>query len=120
MIDLYLDPNTHDLVVDNFTLKITTSKEEEITQRLKIKLLWWDGEWKFNENYGIKYKTLVFTKGIDLEDIDDMFRTEIANEEGVLELLSYSSLFNQSTRELTVNAKVKTDSGEIINLSFNV
>ena len=120
MIDLYLDPNTHDLVVDNFTFKVTTTKQEEITQRLKVKLLWWKDEWQFNLNYGIDYKNQVFTKGVDLGDIDDMFRTEIANEEGVQDLISYSSLFNQSTRELTVNAKVKTDSGEIINLSFNV
>lgn len=120
VIDLYLDPITHDLVLDNFTLKVTKTKEEEITQRLKIKLLWWKGEWVFNLNFGIDYRNEVFVKGIDLDDIDEMFRLQIANEDGVRELISYSSSHNASTRELNVTAKVLIDSGEILNLSFNV
>lgn len=120
LIDLYLDPITHDLVFDNFTLRVTKNKEEEITQRLKIKLLWWKDTWVFNLNYGIDYKNEVFVKGIDLDDIDELFRVQISNEDGVRELISYSSTHDAATRELTVRAKVLIDSGEILNLSFNV
>lgn len=120
MIDLELDLNTHDLVIRNFTFGTTQSKEVEITQRLKIKLLFFKGEWIHNINYGIDYYGQIFIKGIDLEDIDDIFRTQIANEDGVKDLISYSSSFNSSTRELTVQAKVLTDSGEILNLSFSI
>ena len=105
---------------DNFTLRVTKNKEEEITQRLKMKLLWWKDTWVFNLNYGIDYKNEVFIKGIDLDDIDEMFRVQIANEDGVKELVSYSSSHNSATRELVVRAKVLIDSGEILNLSFNV
>lgn len=120
MIDLYLDPITHDLVLDNFTFKVTQTKEEEIVQRLKVKLLFFKEEWIFNLNYGIPYFQEIFIKGVDLEDIDEIFRTQITNEDGVRDLISYSSSFNSTTRFLTINAKVVTDSGEILNLVFNV
>lgn len=120
MIDLYLDPNTHDLVLDNFTFKITNTKQDEITQRLKVKLLYFKGEWIHNLNYGVPYFQEIFIKGVDLESIDEIYRTQIASEAGVTDLISYSSSFNSSTRELTVNAKVVTESGEILNLSFDI
>lgn len=120
MIDFKLDPTTHDLVVDNFTLGITQTKEEEITQRLKIRLLWFKGDWKYDENYGIDYFNEVFVKGFDLSEIDDMYRLAISSEEGVQDLLSYSSSFNSSTRELQVKAKIVTDSGQILNIIFTV
>lgn len=120
MIDLELDLNTHDLILRNFTFGTTQSKEVEITQRLKIKLLFFKGEWIHNVNFGIDYYGQVFVKGIDLEDIDDMFRTQISNEQGVVDLISYASSFDPSTRELNIQAKVLTDSGETLSLSFNV
>jgi hypothetical protein len=43
MIDLYLDPVTHDLVLEDFTLKATPTLQEQIIQRLKVKLLWFLG-----------------------------------------------------------------------------
>lgn len=120
MIDFYLDPVTHDLVLDNFTFKVTQTKEEEIIQRLKVKLLFFKEEWIFNLNYGIPYFQEIFVKGVDLEDIDEIYRTQITNEQGVRDLLSYSSSFNSSTRDLIISAKIITDSGEILDLSFSV
>lgn len=121
MIDLYLDPTTHDLVFSNFTFNVTTRKEDEITQRLKVKLLWFKEEWVFNVNYGIPYFQEIFSnKKIDLNDVDDIFRTAISQEPGVVDLISYSSTFDDSTRDFNVKAKVLTDSGEIVNLSFQI
>lgn len=121
MIDLYLDPTTHDLVFNNFTFPVTTRIEDEITQRLKMKLLWFREEWAFNINYGIPYFQEIFSnKRIDLNDVDDIFRTAISQEKGVIDLISYSSSFNDSTRDFTVTAKVLTDSGEIVSLSFQI
>lgn len=120
MIDYYLDPTTHDVVVSNFTLKVTQDKSDLIVQRLKIKLLWFKEEWFLDRNYGIPYFQQIFIKGIDLNEIDDIYRDAIANEDGVLDLISYSSEFNPSTRKLTVNSKVRVGSGEIVSLSFSL
>ena len=120
MLDLYLDPNTPDLVLDNFTFKITEVKQDEIIQKLKVLLLFFKGEWEYNLNYGIPYFQEIFIKGVDLEQIDDTYRTAISNESGVRDLISYSSSFNSATRQLTVNAKVLVESGEIIPISISV
>ena len=120
MLDLYLDPKTHDLVLENFTFSQTQDKSDLIIQKLKIKLLLFKGEWFLDENYGIPYFEQIFIKGVDLNEIDDTFRDAIANEDGVIDLLSYSSEFNYSTRQLTVDAKIRVDSGEIMNISFTV
>ena len=120
MIDLELDLNTHDLIIDNFTFKTVTTKQVEITQRLKMKLLWFKGDWPHNENYGIDYRNKIFAKGVDLDDIDDTFRVAITSESGVKQLLSYSSSFDRATRLLKISAKILTDSGEIVNISFSI
>lgn len=120
MTDLELDLNTHDLILKNFTLKSISTQQIEITQRLKIKLLWFKGEWIHNENYGVDYRNKVFAKGIDLDDIDDMFRVAITSESGVKQLLSYSSSFDRATRVFSISIKIITDSGEVINTSFSV
>ncbi len=119
MTDLELDLNTHDLILSNFTFKTVQDKQTEITQRLKIKLLFFKGEWIHNINYGIDYYGQIFVKGIDLGDIDDVFRTQISNEDGVIDLIAYSSVFNPSTRDLNIRATVLTDTGPI-ELSFTV
>ena len=118
MIDLRLDPTTHDLVYSNFTFETVESESEEIAQRLKIKLSWFKGEWFLDENYGIPYFQEIFVKGIDLDDIDDIYRTQIIQEDGVIDLLSYDSDFNSSTRKLEVQAKYKSEDGEIQTISF--
>lgn len=120
MIDYYLDPTTHDVVINNFTLAVTKDKADLITQRIKIKLMWFMGEWFLDENYGIPYLQEVFIKGVDLNTLDDIFRQAIADEDGVLDLVEYSSEFNSTTRSLTIKSKIRVDSGEIIGLSFNL
>ncbi len=120
MIDLKLDPITHDLIINDFTFEITETKQDEVIQRLKVLLLFFKGEWKYNLNYGIPYFQEVFVKGVDLEQIDDTYRVAIANESGVRDLISYSSSFNPTTRQLTVNAKVLVESGEIVPISLTV
>jgi hypothetical protein len=120
MIDLELDLNTHDLILENFSFKVVATEQVEITQRLKMKLLWFKGDWPHNENYGIDYRNKIFAKGIDLDDIDDTFRVAITSEAGVKQLLSYSSSFDRATRVLNISVKILTDSGEIINTSFSI
>lgn len=117
---MYLDPVTHDVVIEGFTVSHTKTKQDLITQKLKIKLLWFKEEWFRDKGYGIPYFQEIFIKGVSLGDIDEVFRVAIATEEGVSELVSYKSSFEPTTRLLTVTAKVRTESGEILLLNFTV
>lgn len=117
---MYLDPVTHDVVIDGFTVSHTKTKQDLITQKLKIKLLWFKEEWFLDNGYGIPYFQEIFVKGVSLEDIDEVFRIAISTEDGVVDLMSYNSTLDPSTRNLTVTAKVRIESGEILLLNFTV
>ena len=48
--DIYLDPFTHDIDLDNF--RITNSEGEAIAQKVKIRLLTFFAEWKLDRQAG--------------------------------------------------------------------
>ena len=104
--------------MNDFTFDHVRNKQEEITQRLKIKLLLWKEEWFLDRDYGIPYKQEILVKGVDRDDIDDIFRLAISEESGVIEILSYSSDWDRTTREFRINTKIRTDSGDILPLSL--
>jgi hypothetical protein len=120
MIDLYLDPVTHDLVLEDFTLKATPTLQEQIIQRLKVKLLWFQGEWFLDETYGMPYYQEIFVSGFNKEVIDDIFRLAISTEKGVTKLIKYSSTFTPTTRTFAVSAKIQIEGGEVMNLNFTI
>lgn len=115
---LKLDPVTHDLIIENFQYKEISTKTEDLTQRIKIKLLTFKGEWFLDEDYGIPYFQDIFVKGITKEGVDDIFRVAISNEPDVVALTEYSSEFDNSTRIYTLTATVRTTEGEVATLSI--
>lgn len=117
---LKLDPITHDLIIDNFQYKEITTKTEELTQRIKIKLLTFKGEWFLDEDYGIPYFQDIFVKGITKEGVDDIFRIALSNEPDVDSLISYSSEYDNATRHYSLTATVRTTEGEVLTLSTSV
>lgn len=117
---LKLDETTHDLFVTNFEFASISLRTEDLAQRLKIKLLFFKGEWFLDENYGIPYFQEVFVKGTNREAIDDRFRIAISQERDVERLLEYSSEFDPINRVFQVSATVKTTEGEIITVPISL
>ena len=115
-----LDLFTHDLIIEDFTFSKVETEQEEITQRLKIKLLMFKEEWFLDRNYGIPYKQEIMVKGIDLDDIDDIFRLAISQEDGVDELVKYKSTWNSSTRDFIINCTIRTTNGNLVSIFFPV
>lgn len=119
-MNLKLDPVTHDIFFSNFRLATLVTKAEDLGQRLKVKLLLFKGEWFLNINYGVPYYQEVFVRQSSKDKVDDIFRAQIASEDGVVDLLSYSSVFNTSTRSFAVTASVMAESGEIQTISLEI
>ncbi len=117
---LRLDPQTHDLFVSNFQFAMNTKKTEDLAQRLKIKLLWFLNEWFLDESYGIPYFEKIFVKGSSKDTVDDTFKLAIASEDDVEMLMEYSSVANKSTREFSIEGKVKTTEGDIVNIALSI
>lgn len=115
MTDLKLDGN-HDLAVEGNTL-VLIEGADEVTQRLRCRLLTFRGEWFLNEARGVPYYQEVFVKRNPPTRVEAAIKREILTTPGVLELLEYAQDINIATRLLTVTFKARATDGQIIDFS---
>jgi hypothetical protein len=112
MIDIALN-TSGDLLFTQQDLQ-TVIGVNEIAQNLKIRLGTFLGEYYLNTLVGIPYYEEVFVKPANQIRVDSLFKNEILNTNGILELTKYESGFNGTTREYTINFSVRTVTGETI------
>lgn len=55
MTDIYIDPTTGDIALNNNTMRLTANNAELTRQRIQITLLTYRGEWFYNVSDGIPY-----------------------------------------------------------------
>ncbi|QNR53873.1 putative tail lysozyme [Pseudomonas phage phiK7A1] len=106
-MDLLLDPVTHDLVFVNGQATVTQTQSEIVTQRLKITLYTFLGEWFLDTSVGVPYFQQIFGKVRSKSAIDVIFQNIIANDEGVVEIREFSSDLSTGDRGYTMTFKVR-------------
>lgn len=107
MTDIYLDPITHDLVLDGRDLRLTATTNEDVVQRLKIKLQFLLDEWFLDTSIGIPYTQTIFDSSYnDLDSIYALLRTEIINTEGVEVINEMQIDLDRDERILNISLKV--------------
>lgn len=106
-MDILLDENG-DAVFENRGCPVTQNDVDVVAQRLKILLQTLLGEWQYNLAYGIPYfQRILAKKNITKSGIDRIFQEKILQERGVKELVSFSSEFNNSTRNYSCQFRVR-------------
>ena len=125
MRDIYLDPATHDIFLENEELVLIDKQDEATRQRLVILLKAFKGEWFANTEFGVPYlkneTNNIELLGKGLKDILDLnIRDFIVKTEGIVELISYSSVLDEVTRELTITFSASTTNESIISLSVEI
>ena len=108
-MDLELDSTNWDLIIENGDLKMVdtiAAIDQHLTQRLKTFL----GEWFLDVREGVPYFQYILVKNPDPVVVDTLFKNEIINTPGVLELLTFGLDIN-STRLLKLTFKARTNSG---------
>jgi hypothetical protein len=123
--DIFINKSTKDLDIVNGQLRLTGTKQELIRQRLSITLSAYRGEWFANTNYGIPYlENETVSLGIlgksNKDVVDFEVKNAISETEGVVEIVSYSSVVDNINRQISVNFQVLAESGEIIDLSLEL
>lgn len=116
--DLELDKDTHDLVVTDKDLGFIEDTTDAITQRLKVRLLFFKGEWFLNINFGVPYYQSILRKGISKGKVDGIFKTTILETPGVITLLNFVSTFNPVTREYSLTFSCRASTGDTITLEI--
>jgi len=109
--DIKLDTVTHDILIEDSDFQIV-SKGSWLIQSVKIKMLFFLGEWFLDTTYGLDHYGLVLIKGPDLNLIDNMFKIALLEYEEIIEILEYSSSISKD-RKLTVDFRVSTVFGEL-------
>lgn len=113
-MDLLLDPVVHDIVWNNgpLTREYTTQPyTQTVAQRLKIRLLSFRGEWFINTEYGVPYWQEILGKKPGKSRVDNIFQEQILLEDGVKEIVTFSSTF--INRQYSLTFSVKVVSGEV-------
>jgi hypothetical protein len=114
-VDFLLDSQTHDVVWNNGTLtkEFTTQPlTQTVGQRLKIRLLSFQGEWFINTVYGVPYwQRLLGVKQTSKAAADLIFQQQILAEQGVKEIVSFNSTF--VNRQYSLTFRVRVETGEV-------
>jgi len=102
----------------NNSLQITEGTDT-IDQTLRHRLRTFKGEYFLDINTGIAYYQEILKKNPNSVIIDTIFKREILNTDGVVELLEFS-IDISSARELTLTFRASTTDGSEINFSETV
>lgn len=110
-MDLLLNTLTHDIVWNNgpLTKEYTTQPyTQTVAQRLKIRLLNFQGEWFMDTTYGVPYWQSILGVKTTKSRVDLIFQQQILLEQGVKEIVSFKSTFVNRNYSLEFTVKVVT------------
>lgn len=99
----------HDIVWNNgpLTQEFTTQPfTQTVGQRLKIRLLTFREEWFMDTEYGVPYWQQILGHKNKKESVDLIFQQEILKENGVKEIISFDSTFENRIYSATFQVKV--------------
>lgn len=85
MIDLKLDPETHDLMIEAFDIGLVSGADETV-QHVKQRLLTFEGEWFLDLSAGVPWFEDVLGKPRDLRVVEAVLKAEIRASPGVRSL----------------------------------
>lgn len=112
MIGRALNSN-NDLIIQAGNFK-TVEDGPEVIQHTRTRLQFYLEEWFLDLNSGTPYFQEIFTKPINLANIESIFKSRILNTNGVLLLTEFSMEYEgQSKRKLTVSFSAETTYGTI-------
>ena len=124
MVDLYLDPLTHDLEIQNNTLRLTITEEESVRQKLSITLKTFKEEWFADIYFGIPYLETSFERGAlsksQVGILNFEIKKAIIGTEGIVGITSFNSDYNKGTREVNITFSAETISGVIVNETVTI
>ena len=109
--DIKLDLITHDIAIEDSSMQVV-SELDWLRQSVKVKLLFFLGEWFLDTTAGLDHYGLVFIKDPQINLIDNMIKIAVLEYIEIIEILTYTSSFDILNRSLTVDFTVSTVFGE--------
>ncbi len=83
-----------------------------VAQQVRTSLRTFLGEWEFDLDAGVPwFQQILALKGVNLNDVDSIIKTQIRDVEDVLDIIAFSMAFDSAARSLTITAKITTTFG---------
>lgn len=105
-MDILLDKDGDLKVTSNGDIMLGNS----VAQKIRIKLAWFEGEWRWNEDEGIPYFSEgLFDKNPNLLHFESMIRTKIFEVDEVTDVGDVSITFDRESRKAVIQFVAYTD-----------
>jgi hypothetical protein len=112
-VDIALSTTTHDLVFTDGELT-TVSSLDAIAQHVKVRLLFFKGEWELNLDEGVPYWTDILVIGPDLRAIESLLRQVVLGTPGITSIVSFSIAHDRANRTLEATFEAITTDGLVL------
>ena len=107
----------NDLYFTNRRLTIISGSntDEEILQRIKIRLRFFKDEWFLNSEHGLPYfEDILGSKNLDLNIVESILREQILDVEGVREIIESSIDYDENEREVQYSVNIVSINNSVI------
>ena len=112
--------SSNDLIVNKGQLKLV-SDGDEVVQHVRTRLQFYLEEWFLDLRAGTPYFQKIFTKPVNLANIESIIKSRILNTDGVLRLTEFKMDYEKSSRVLNISFSAETEYGSISEeVSLNV
>lgn len=118
-MDLKIDRDTGDLIFQNGACPITTDFTDSTAQRVFVMLRTFEDEWYLNASTGVPYIPRILGRKVQKEVVDRIIQEKILAEQGVADIISYTSFINND-RQYTASFKIRDTSGGIVDETYMV
>ena len=105
MMDILLDASGDLCISESGDLKL----EDSVAQKIRIRLLWFEGEWRWDTEEGIPYFENLFVKNPDTDHFESLVRERIFEVEEVTEVKEVSVTYDRKTRDAVIRYTALTD-----------
>lgn len=95
--DLYISPQG-DIALEN-----------SVAQKIRIRLLWFEGEWRWDVDEGLPYMSDLLIKNPDIDTFESIVRSKIFEVEEVTDVKEVLIAYDKQTRITTIRYTALTD-----------
>ena len=106
------DLGTNDMLFVNGECPVKTNEGDVVAQRLFIMLRTFITEWFLNLDHGVPYYTILGSK-LPKDSIDRILQAKVLAEQGVAEIVTWTSTFNNVSRKYECRFNVRTTNGTV-------
>lgn len=83
--------------------------ENSVAQKIRIRLLWFEGEWRWNTDEGMPYMTNLLVKKPDTDYFESIVREKIFEVDEVVDVKDVQIVYDAKTREAVIYYVALTD-----------